>query len=109
MVKRKIMEAILSAAPKSFMRDIRIDSKLIARYGRTGPRYTSYPTTPHFSDEFTAGNYQEHVRRMNENSVFSSEADIRLESVKTSANDPKRTSEAFSFNCSIFACQPTSQ
>ena len=66
MVKRKIMEAILSAAPKIFMPDIRIDSKLIARYGGTGPRYTSYPTTPHVRDEFTAGNYQEHVRKSNE-------------------------------------------
>ena len=66
MVKRKVMGSILSAAPKSFMRDIHIDSKLIARYGGTGPRYTSYPTTPHFSDEFTVGNYQEHVRKSNE-------------------------------------------
>ena len=48
------------------MPDIRIDSKLIARYGGTGPRYTSYPTAVHFSDEFTAGEYQKHALRSNE-------------------------------------------
>ena len=48
------------------MPDIHIDSKLIARYGGTGPRYTSYPTALHFSDEFTAGEYQNHALRSNE-------------------------------------------
>jgi len=48
------------------MSDIHFDSKLIARYGGTGPRYTSYPTAPHFSDEFTAGEYQRHALRSNE-------------------------------------------
>ncbi len=48
------------------MPDIRIDSKLIARYGGTGPRYTSYPTAAHFSDEFTAGDYKKHALRSNE-------------------------------------------
>ena len=60
------MESILSATPKTFMPDIRIDSKLLARYGGTGPRYTSYPTALHFSDKFTAGEYQKHALRSNE-------------------------------------------
>ena len=60
------MESILSTTPKTFMSDIRIDSKLIARYGGTGPRYTSYPTAVHFSDEFTPGEYQKHALRSNE-------------------------------------------
>jgi len=48
------------------MSDIHFDSKLIARYGGTGPRYTSYPTAPNFSDEFTAGEYRKHALRSNE-------------------------------------------
>ena len=56
----------MSAASENFMPDIRIDSKLIARYGGTGPRYTSYPTAAHFSDEFTAGDYKKHALRSNE-------------------------------------------
>jgi len=48
------------------MPDIHFDSKLIARYGGTGPRYTSYPTAPHFSDEFTVGEYRKHALRSNE-------------------------------------------
>ena len=48
------------------MPDIHFDSKLIARYGGTGPRYTSYPTAPHFGDEFTADEYQKHALRSNE-------------------------------------------
>ena len=48
------------------MPDIHIDSKLIARYGGTGPRYTSYPTALHFSDEFTAAEYQMNAPSSNE-------------------------------------------
>ena len=48
------------------MPDIHFDSKLIARYAGTGPRYTSYPTAPYFSDEFTADDYQQHALRSNE-------------------------------------------
>ncbi len=48
------------------MPDIHFDSKLIARYGGTGPRYTSYPTAPHFSDEFTVSEYRKHALRSNE-------------------------------------------
>ena len=47
------------------MPEIHFNSRLIARYGGTGPRYTSYPTAPHFSDEFTAGEYQKHALRSN--------------------------------------------
>ena len=48
------------------MPDVQIDSKLIARYGGTGPRYTSYPTALHFTDEITATEYQSHALRSNE-------------------------------------------
>jgi len=56
----------LSVARENFIPDIRIDSKLIARYGGTGPRYTSYPTALHFTEEFTAGEYQKHALRSNQ-------------------------------------------
>ena len=55
----------MTAESKPVMSDIHFDSELIARYGGTGPRYTSYPTAPHFSDEFTAGEYQKHALRSN--------------------------------------------
>lgn len=48
------------------MPDIRIDSELIARYGGTGPRYTSYPTALHFNNEFTADEYENTALRSNE-------------------------------------------
>ena len=60
------MESLLSATPKTLIPEICIDSKLIARYGGAGPRYTSYPTALDFSDEFTVGEYQKHVLRSNE-------------------------------------------
>jgi len=31
--------------------------KIIARYDRPVPRYTSYPTAPHFTAAITAGHY----------------------------------------------------
>ncbi len=34
-----------------------INLDLIRKYDRPGPRYTSYPTAPHFSDSFTSENY----------------------------------------------------
>ena len=43
-----------------------MDPKLVARYRGSGPRYTSYPTALHFSDEFTVGEYQKHALRSNE-------------------------------------------
>ena len=36
--------------------------KLLARYDRPGPRYTSYPTAPAWSDDFTAADYVERLR-----------------------------------------------
>ena len=39
---------------------------LIAKYDQSGPRYTSYPTANHFSDEFGVGDYLEAVRHSNE-------------------------------------------
>lgn len=36
---------------------IRFDADLVARYGLSGPRYTSYPTAPQFTDEITVEEY----------------------------------------------------
>ncbi len=42
-----------------------IDTGLLKKYSRPGPRYTSYPTAPVFSPEFTAADYAEEIRRTN--------------------------------------------
>jgi oxygen-independent coproporphyrinogen-3 oxidase len=35
--------------------------ELLEKYDRPGPRYTSYPTAPHFSPEFDEGSYRERL------------------------------------------------
>ncbi|HEX9707795.1 MAG TPA: oxygen-independent coproporphyrinogen III oxidase [Steroidobacteraceae bacterium] len=42
------------------------DAALLRRYDRPGPRYTSYPTAPHFSPRFDVGNYRACARQSNE-------------------------------------------
>ena len=42
-----------------------IDTNLLKKYSRPGPRYTSYPTAPVFSDAFTAEDYLFEIRRTN--------------------------------------------
>lgn len=42
------------------------DAALIRRYDRPGPRYTSYPTAPHFSPQFGEVNYRACALRSNE-------------------------------------------
>jgi oxygen-independent coproporphyrinogen-3 oxidase len=37
--------------------------ELIRKYDRPGPRYTSYPTAPEWSEAFGPGQYEEHLRR----------------------------------------------
>ncbi len=37
--------------------------ELIKKYDRPGPRYTSYPTAPQWSESFAAGQYAEHLAR----------------------------------------------
>lgn len=45
------------------MFEINID--LIKKYDRPGPRYTSYPTAPHFTEEFTSEKYLDEIIRTN--------------------------------------------
>lgn len=42
-----------------------IDVDLIKKYDKPGPRYTSYPTAPHFSESFTHEDYLDEVIRTN--------------------------------------------
>src|SRR5690606_38456208 len=41
------------------------DAELLRRYDRPGPRYTSYPTAPHFTPAFSERELREHARRSN--------------------------------------------
>jgi oxygen-independent coproporphyrinogen III oxidase len=43
-----------------------IDIELLKRFNQPGPRYTSYPTAPVFSQSFTAADYEEEVLNTNE-------------------------------------------
>lgn len=38
-----------------------IDIELIKKYDKPGPRYTSYPTAPHFNDSFTHEDYKAEI------------------------------------------------
>jgi oxygen-independent coproporphyrinogen-3 oxidase len=42
------------------------DRELIRRYDQPGPRYTSYPTAPHFTADFGPAAWQEELQRSNE-------------------------------------------
>ncbi len=42
-----------------------IDLTKFKKYDKPGPRYTSYPTAPHFSDSFTAENYLDEIIKTN--------------------------------------------
>ncbi len=42
-----------------------IDINLIKKYDRPGPRYTSYPTAPHFNESFSSDSYLEEVVKTN--------------------------------------------
>ncbi len=43
-----------------------IDIDLIKKYDKPGPRYTSYPTAPHFNESFTHENYLDEVIKTNQ-------------------------------------------
>ena len=48
------------------LRTVVFDAELIRRLDRPGPRYTSYPTANHFSEDFNEATYQDCVARENE-------------------------------------------
>lgn len=47
-----------AAAPGAAVDFASITPELLARYDRPGPRYTSYPTAPHFLPDFAADEYR---------------------------------------------------
>src|SRR5687767_4517807 len=44
-----------------------IDFEVLKRFNQQGPRYTSYPTAPVFSPEFTADQFEKEIRDTNSN------------------------------------------
>ena len=38
-----------------------VDLNKFKKYDKPGPRYTSYPTAPHFNEKFTAENYLDEI------------------------------------------------
>ncbi|MDR2081167.1 MAG: oxygen-independent coproporphyrinogen III oxidase [Campylobacteraceae bacterium] len=48
-----------------------IDFEQFAKYSKPGPRYTSYPTAPEFSDSFNAGDYEEILKSQDKNKKLS--------------------------------------
>jgi oxygen-independent coproporphyrinogen III oxidase len=51
--------------PQSDTSLLKWDSELIGRYDLAGPRYTSYPTAPQFSDTFSLDDFHAAVERSN--------------------------------------------
>src|SRR6187401_2298794 len=47
------------------MQTLQFDAATLHRYDRPGPRYTSYPTAPHFDAEFTEKMLREHIAHSN--------------------------------------------
>ncbi|MCH7548526.1 MAG: radical SAM protein, partial [Candidatus Krumholzibacteriota bacterium] len=43
----------------------RIDIDLLRRYNEPGPRYTSYPTAPVFTESYTAADFEREIRETN--------------------------------------------
>ncbi|MBF0439794.1 MAG: oxygen-independent coproporphyrinogen III oxidase [Magnetococcales bacterium] len=43
--------------------EIRFDRALIEKYDRAGPRYTSYPTAPHFHENFGPDDFRNEIKR----------------------------------------------
>ena len=41
--------------------EINVDLDLVRKYDRPGPRYTSYPTAPHFSEAFEPADWERHI------------------------------------------------
>lgn len=45
---------------------LRVDLEMLQRYDKPGPRYTSYPTAPQFTPEFSQKKFNEQIHRTNE-------------------------------------------
>ena len=47
-------------------RQVAVDLDVLKKYSRPGPRYTSYPTAPHFHTGFTADTFQQEILAANQ-------------------------------------------
>lgn len=45
---------------------LKVDIDILKKYTKAGPRYTSYPTAPIFSDEFGSADFERKIRETNE-------------------------------------------
>ncbi len=77
---------------------------LISRYDKSGPRYTSYPTAPHFSDEFAEDSY----RRVAESSNAAQEAES-LKSLSLYFHIPFCNTVCFYCACNKIVTRDTSR
>src|SRR5688572_30366737 len=48
---------------------VSVDTELLRRYDKPGPRYTSYPTAPAFNESFGVAQLREHARLSNEEPI----------------------------------------
>jgi oxygen-independent coproporphyrinogen-3 oxidase len=48
---------------------LQFDAATLRRYDRPGPRYTSYPTAPHFGPHFTEAMLREYISRSNDEPI----------------------------------------
>lgn len=55
----------MSTTDHSHSLPISVDLETLQRYDKPGPRYTSYPTAPHFSAEFGLEEFSEEIDRSN--------------------------------------------
>jgi len=51
------------------MTHLHFDPELLSRYDRPGPRYTSYPSAPQFSKDFTDADFRRQVIRSNQEPI----------------------------------------
>jgi len=56
-------------SPVQPLRTWRFDAGLLRRYDRPGPRYTSYPTAPHFAEGFGEEDFRDIARRSNDDPI----------------------------------------
>ncbi|HED11527.1 MAG TPA: coproporphyrinogen III oxidase, partial [Caldithrix abyssi] len=44
---------------------LHVDQRMLEKYNQPGPRYTSYPTAPHFTADFDANSFMREMEASN--------------------------------------------
>src|SRR5690606_23481449 len=65
----RILRSMQTISPLDPVRTWRFDADLLRRYDRPGPRYTSYPTAPHFAEGFGEDDFRDLARRSNQDPI----------------------------------------